>query len=79
MDTTPASPKQIRDFFLVFAEDQPNNEVAYRDLWAALLEAGLTVRGSTPKRQQDAVYGALKAAPGLIKVRPGVFARKAEG
>jgi hypothetical protein len=70
----PAKASAIRDAFFEVASRSPNNEVAYRDLFADLLSRGWIIRGTSVKRQQDAVYGALNADPRIRKVRPGVFA-----
>ena len=68
--------KEIKEVFFDLAATAPTHEVAYRDLWANLVDRGWAVRGATPKRQQDAVYSALKSEPLIVKVRPGVFAPK---
>jgi DNA mismatch endonuclease (patch repair protein) len=70
----PASARDIRRAFFEVVATRADNEIAYRDLHAELLARGVQVRGATLKRQQDAVYGALKGDRGIRKVRPGVFA-----
>jgi DNA mismatch endonuclease (patch repair protein) len=69
-----ASANDIRRAFYEVVATRPDNEIAYRDLLSELLARGIQVRGATLKRQQDAVYGALKGDPTIRKVRPGVFA-----
>jgi hypothetical protein len=70
----PATAKAIRDAFVEIASSRPDRELPYRELHTELVARGWTIRGGTVKRQQDAVYGALKADSRIKKVRPGVFA-----
>lgn len=72
-----ASTTDIRNAFFEVVEATPNRQVAYRDLWSELIRRGWTIRGGTPKRQQDAVYSALKGDARIEKVQPGVFQPRA--
>jgi DNA mismatch endonuclease (patch repair protein) len=69
-----ATASAIRDAFIEIASSRPGREVPYRDVHSELVARGWKIRGTTLKRQQDAVYGALKADARIRKVRPGVFA-----
>jgi DNA mismatch endonuclease (patch repair protein) len=69
----PATASAIRNAFVEIASNRPDRELAYRDLHAELVSRGWIIRGETIKRQQDAIYGALKADARIAKVRPGVF------
>jgi DNA mismatch endonuclease (patch repair protein) len=69
-----ATASAIRDAFVEIAARRPGKELPYRDLHTELVSRGWTIRGGTLKRQQDAVYGALRADSRIKKVRPGVFA-----
>jgi hypothetical protein len=69
-----ATPEEIRCAFFEYIQSTNEPEVPYRALWRALLDRGFAIRGETPKRQRDAVYGALSSDHRIVKVRPGVFA-----
>lgn len=68
------TPDEIRQAFLTEVASSPGGAMSYADLWDRLRARGKSVRGSTPKRQRDAVYRALLTDSRITKVGPGLFA-----
>jgi hypothetical protein len=73
-DTRFATPDEIRRAFRDHLASVGSSELRYEDLWRALRERGVHVRGATPKKERDTVYRALSSDSRIRKVRPGVFA-----
>jgi hypothetical protein len=75
-EVTYASASEIRSAFVEYAAGSATGEVPYAEIWDVLSQLGIAIRGTTPKRQRDAVWRALASDARIERCAAGVFRLK---